>query len=524
MDIKKLTIILLLPLVLLSACRKSPEASWEISAYGPLLKTSLTVRSIVPDSMLLADADDLLWLVHRFSFYDFSFDELVNIPDTISHAYLPPLGGVTLNPGQLFYDLTDNTSLNLGDAQLSRLDIRSGYVVVQVYSTITQPSDVTYRIPCATRDGQYFEMKETVPAATASQAVFHTIKVDISGYSIDMKGPSGLSYNILTNRTLARLSADANPVTLTDNDKFIFYIRFEDMVVQYARGYFGSNDYSFGPDTSDVSFFDMVSSGTFDLEQATMSLEVENRYGADLRAAFDQLTSINSMTGQTVDLNCPVIGQILNISRASEYGGSPVVASSYIYPFDHSNLADLIDNMPDQLAYKVRIYSNPLGNISAGNDFVYYGNYLSAWLNMEIPLSLKTNNLTLRDTLDIFPGNDPGTLSTAVFRLYADNGFPFSAQIQFYLLDTLGNVTDSLLTGQTIQAPDLDANYRVVEPRRTEFLVEVPQPRLKSFFNTRRIAVQAVFNTNGAGHYVKIYSHYKLDLKLVGDVRYLIKT
>lgn len=523
MKSKKILILFSLFLFLVS-CRKI-EPSWEVSAYAPLLKTTLDFSKIVPDSLLQTNPDNSLSLIYRYFFYNFSLDSLVNLPDTLSHKYLPPLGGIALNPGQTFLNFSENSHLAVQNAEISRVDFESGFLVFEIFTTFTEKTIVTYKMPYATRDGLSFEISELVPAATPGSVLHYEKLFDISDYSIDMRGPSGLSSNILTNATTATLDPTGNTYNVTDQDVFSFNVRFKDISIKYAKGYFGSSSYVFGPDTSSVNIFKNIADGTVDLETVKLFLNVENRFGIDAQVVFDNFTSINTHTNHFVELNDPIIGQTLNISRATETGNplAPVIPSTYFFDISSSNIAELIENMPDMISYKMRIISNPLGNISSGNDFIYYGNYMNASLDMEIPLSLIANDFTLADTLPLKLGEKPGNPTSGILKLIVDNGFPFSANIQFYTIDENNHINDSILIPDLISAPLLNTNYMVIGSKRTEIVIPVSEDRLTSFYQAKKILIVARFNTAGANHHVKIYNFYKMDIKLTGDFNYLIQ-
>jgi len=523
MNPKKILILLLFCFSMV-ACRKT-DPSWEVNINAPLLKSTMGLGNILPDSLLIVNNDNSLSLVYKYSFYNFSLDSLVDMPDTLSQKYLPPLAGFVINPGQTFLNFTENTKLSVQDAEISRIDFHSGFLALEIFTSITEPSIVTYKIPYATLYGSPFQVTETIPAAMPGTVLRFEKLYDISGYNLDMRGPTGLSSNILTSTITAKLDPSGNAYTLDSLDEFRFNVRFKDISLQYAKGYFGSTDFSFGPDTTELDIFHKITSGTFDFENITMNLNVENGFGVDAQVVFNNITTINSKTGHAVSLDDPIIGQAINITRGTETGnaGQPVNPSKYSHTLSNSNVLDLIENIPDMISYKIKISANPLGNISSGNDFYYNGNYLNASLDMEIPLSLIANDLTLTDTVDFNLGENPNTIKSGTLSLLADNGFPFSAQVQLYLLGENKQITDSLLFPDLIAAPYMNAYYTVVHPKRSVLTIPLPGSKIPLLYQTKKMLLVARFNTSGAGHYVKIYDHYKLDLKLTGDFNYLIQ-
>jgi hypothetical protein len=457
---------------------------------------------------------------------DFTFDSLAEFPDTLSHNSLPSLTGAIIHPGQTFFNFSENTKLAIKNADVSRVDFYAGALIFEVNSTLTQNIFITYKIPYATKNGVPLEINEMVPASTIGNTVHFTKSIDISGYSVDMRGPTLLSSNTLTNTTIAVLDPNGNQITLVASDQFAFNVRFKSMKFSYAKGYFGTTSTTIGPDTNSIDVFNIFSGGNFDVQAVKLSLDVQNGFGLDARVVFDRVSSINSNTGHEIVFNDPIIGQTLNISRATETFNplSPVAPSVYSFQLNNSNVTSMLNDMPDKITYKLRVTTNPLGNISSGNDFVYLGNYLKTMLNFEIPLSLIANDLTLADTVLWDLGEYNGNPSSGKLRFIADNGFPFSANFQIYFLDANNHIADSLLVSNLIEAPALDANYKVIAPKRTEFDIILPADRYQSFFDYKKAYLVARFNTTGFGNYVKIYSYYKLKLKMTGAFSYLIET
>ncbi len=506
-------------------CKKKVSPSWDVAVYAPLLVADLGFNDIVPDSLLEMNPDNSLNLVYKYQFYNFSLDSLVNFPDTISHKYLPPLGGVVLHPGQIFFNFTENSVLNIPNADVAQVDFHKGFLVLEVFATITQPSYVTYKIPYARKNGVAFQVTELIPAAPVGGTTHVERLVDLSGYSLDMRGPTHVSSNILTNQTIAQLDANADTVTMTNADIFNFNVRFEDLSFAYAKGYFGSQYTVFGPDTTKIDMFNNIVAGSFNLESAKLTLSVENGFGIDARVMFNSIATTNSQTGLTTALSDPIIGQTINISRATETFNplQPVNPSVYNFEMNSSNIPQIIENMPDKISYKMQVTTNPLGNVSAGNDFIYYGNYLNASLNLEIPLSFIANDLTLSEDVVLDLGTYNDNPSSGKLKLIVDNGFPFSADVQIYMLDANNQISDSLFVPTLIDAPMLDADYKVISPKRSELEVWLSESKYLALFSTKKVRVKARFNTAGVSNFVKIYSYYRLKLKVTGDFNYLVE-
>jgi hypothetical protein len=315
-------------------------------------------------------------------------------------------------------------------------------------------------------------------------------------------------------------------VLVTPGDSLIIENTFYDLLPYYAKGYFGTNTFNIGPEQTDFTMFNRITDGTIQLEDVDFNLSLENPIGIDARIYMNELKSINSRTGNSVSLSNSIIGSPININRAAESSGTVYPTySNFPLTTGNSNIKSLIENLPDKFGYSMQIITNPLGNISSSNDFVYSDKLLKAKIKMEIPLSLIATNLTLLDTLDlnIQGGGEKENLHSGNLILLAENGFPFDASVQIYLLNDLGQVTDSLLTGSnTIDQAMLNSDLRVANKKPTRLTIPVSESKMDLLYNTKKIKLKVSFNTASQSQYVKIYSDYGIDIKLIGDMNYTI--
>ena len=512
--------------LLFFACRKeSKSPSWDVDVLAPLVKSTLTINNIIPDSLLQQNPDNSLDIVYQTSLYSFS---IVSIPDTtVSNNYVSPFT-TTINPGGVIIPVVVNNIKNsLGDVELTNVTIRSGQMLLSISSQIKGLVDFTYTMPKVTDVyGNIFDTTVTISAATSVANGVYSGTFDLSGYKVDLTGPNGTSVNTM----MTSYSAIVTPVatggyttTITAGNQVQISNTFIGIVPQYAKGYFGQTDTTL-TDASDFSLFKHIIGGTLQLEDIDIGFSIENGIGADARFTFNNLSSINTRTGITKSLSHPIIGNPVNLNRAVDNNGN-VTSSTYSVSFNPSNstIKEFVENLPDKMSYQLDLEINPLGNNSGGNDFIYYDKLMKTEMNMTIPLSLIANNLTLADTIDDFKmGKETDNVNYGNLYLYADNGFPFTAEAQLYLMDTLNNIVDSLISSlNTINAPALDGNFICVGKRLTKLTIPLDKNKMQLLRDTKKMYIKMKFNTTGQS-YVKIYSFYEMNVQLVGDFNYTV--
>lgn len=514
------------------SCRKEMNRpSWDVDAFTPLINSTLSINNLLADSIVRINPDNSLDIVYRTSLYAISADSLFRIPDTtISNFYFSPLT-TTINPGGGIINppVSNNIKYSLGDIQLTQAIVREGKMLLTIKSGIQGKVDFTYNIPSMIDIfGNPFDTTVTIPAATSTVTPgIYSGSFDLSGYKVDLTGPNKTSFNTMMTSYSACVTPASNGGTVTTlnvGDAVQISNTFNDMVMEYAKGYFGSTVTNVGPATTDFSLFRHVIGGSLKLEDIDIGLSIENSIGADARIILDNLSSFNSRTNNSVPLSHSVIGSPININRSVDNNGV-VSPSTYSVSFNpqNSNIKSFVENLPDKMSYQLRFQINPYGNLSGSNDFVYYNKLLKAEMNMTIPLSVLANDLTMADTLAF--KMDAGTkgINSGNFYLYAENGFPFTAEAQLYLMDENFMLVDSLISSpNTILSPPLDMNLVAVGKRLTKLMIPVDAAKLELLRNTKNMYVKMKFNTSGQPNNVKVYNSYEIKIKLVGDFNYTI--
>ena len=534
---RKSLFFLLLLSAILPGCRREGPLSWDTGLLAPLASTTLTIDNLVPDSLLVQNPDSSIKLVYSNDFFQLSSDSIYEIPDTtLTNVYYIPLGSTQLAPSDpITTNATQQTTYSLSGIDLVQAILRGGKMLLTLKNDVTQPISLTYEVPCATLNGIPFDTTIIVPAApSATQAAFSSLVIDLAGYNIDLRGLNGDRVNTIVTRFSSAIAASATGiVTITPQDSVSIINTFQDIEPYYVRGYFGNSTIAVGPEESEFSIFKKVTNGSLLLENLTMSLEIDNFVGMDAQLYINSIYSRNTHTGNVVNLSAPMIGQSINFNRATTTNGwLPVTPHSMAWTLDNnnSNAKQLVENLPDKLGYDVSIVTNPLGNVSGSNDFFFVDYPLRAKLNVEMPLSFIADDLTLTDTLrPSFAGvQNPEDLLGGTLTLYADNGFPFSAGMQVYLLDAFGQLTDSLIAAPALiaSAPVMLANtspqntWRAQGKTKTVLRIPLSETQTQALLASSKLVVRSIFNTDAGPSHTRIYSSDALDLKLTADFNY----
>ncbi len=305
---------------------------------------------------------------------------------------------------------------------------------------------------------------------------------------------------------------------------------FTDLQPSYAKGYFGNKIYS-NIGNESFSFLSNYTGGNLDLETVSMSINVKNKVGADLQFQMNEIKMSNTNFGTTTSLSNDNFSTSINLDRAIETGNSstPVFPGSYDIQLNetNSNIDELFEIMPNEIAYNFDVQINPFGHVSSHNDFIYADENLEVLLNMEMPISIAMNKFKLSDTIDFDFGektiDDRHLIANGFIHLYAENWYPFSATSQLYLLDENYEILDSiLLDNQTIEAGIVDENNIVTNPTKSKISGTINPEKIDYLYAAKFIKLNFDLSTTEYPNHVKIYDDYKIDAILVGDFNYVI--
>jgi hypothetical protein len=519
---------IILTSAILAGCRKSGDkASWDIDAIAPLFYSELTINNLIPDSLLSTDADGFVSLAYADTIIQLALDTLIKLPDTtIVEAFSLPFGSISVPPGTIFTSIPDEIEINAEDVELRNAIVKEGTIIIKVTSNVPGAVVTKYEIPNATLNGVPFMAEALVPGITGNTPGTIIQSFDVSGYALDFTQGVTSPFNRL--RTLLTLGSDPNGETITLNATHSVTIEttFSGFKPKFATGYFGNQYYEVGPETSAINAFDLIESGTIDVDQVQFNLIIRNGVGVDIRANISQLSSVNQASFNSIDLQHSIIGSPINLNRATMQNGE-IIYSSYpvMLNQNNSNIDLMLENLPSHFNYSANLQLNPLGNISNHHDFVDCTSTFDVVLDATIPLSIIANQLQLGDTSTISLGNnsvlDNVNYGTLVIRM--NNGFPLEGWLDFELLKS-NEPALLLLNNAYFSSAPLNINNEVIAPVFHEFRINLTNEDIASLKSSDKLVARVRFNTASLTEHIRIYNHHRMTLKAIGDFNYHVET
>lgn len=506
------------------SCQKeNDKTNWNTDALLPLVYMDLSIGDLVPDSLLTVDENELVFLSFSDTIFELKLDTLIELPDTsITESFTLPVA-FEVPPGTQISNIDEDIRIESNDIELRRAIIKEGFVLLNLTSSFQGAVVATYTIPDATLNGAPLTVTEFVPAATQGTPSTLSLSLDVSGYELDFTNGDD-PFNALP--TLLTVVADPNgePLSVNAGDGFELTTTFQGLRPSFAEGYFGQQLTDTGSEVQEIDAFNIIESGSIDLDEVSVNLKILNGLGVDIRANIQSFNALNWLEATNVGLNHPVVGSPINLNRATYYAET-INYSEYSIELNSTNsdIDLMLESLPDAFGIEAELELNPLGNVSNHHDFAFGKSTIAGVLDVDIPLCLIADQLQLADTSD-FSISEDGTLdniNSGTLIIQIDNGFPIEGGIDLIAINNEEAARTLLENGQFLSAITNSENL-VTDPAYSQISIELDRNDIEWLKNTGQLIIRARFNTSNLSEHVKIYSDYNIDIKVIADFNYNI--
>lgn len=507
-----------------TSCRKE-NVSWESDWVIPIVNDSLDLSNLVNDSTLAIDgAGNYIVDLHR-NLIDIGISDFVAIPDTtIEEIFVLTLSEWNFPAGYQFINEIRDDQMTIEDAELKKIGIRSSWVDIYVQNPVPTKVFLTIELPSFISGGVHFNQTYEIPPKVGDVNGIFEISVPLNNYMADLSGVDGNSFNILSSRLSVLTDPDGPAVLMTDDDVTIVRAKFRNIVLDYARGYFGNQVIA---DTSsfNVDFFNSILSGSIDIPTTSMDITVENGMKFDAIGRIDYARNTNA-EANLVNLTGSSIGSTFVVDQAL---GTPttLAPSSTTLSFNssNSNIEEYIENLGSKHEIAFTLETNPWGNTSGGWNEVFWNSRFKLNLDASLPLMIGSNDLVVSDTFDfkVSQNQEASRVISGALVLMAENAFPIEGSVKLKLLNANGNVEHVVVGSSSIRSSVYgSANASGVQTTKSEVRFELTSEMVEKLENYKNIVVETTFTTpnlSGSNVQQTIPSSAFLGVKLRGDFK-----
>ena len=500
-------------LSLINATNQSTIASFSFPVVpsGSIISESVSIAGQTID-------DNIFAILHNMDINTSNGPVLIDYSDaiitTITISDLGIIEATAIFPEQQLTETLKEHTFDLGGVQINEIGIKKGTVTVNVLSTLPN-GKMIYNIPSLKKNGVSFTSGDMIiPEATNTDLT--SFSFNFEGYVLDLTGQEnrlgGDTVNTIYTESYTFIDYTGTLETINNTDSFYSYIEF-DLTPEYAIGYLGQDTIEFGPDQQEINIFDKISGGTLSLEQANLSLLIENFIGADAEIVLNDFNTSNTITGETASANASIIGNVYNINRATLTEGSLPINPTKTEII--LNAKEMMEIFPNHINIHSNLYLNPNGEQST-SDFIYPEFPIKASLSLDVPLSFIANNLIFTETMNADLSSDD-ELEVDELYITIKNGFPLNSIIDVVLLDEYNNILDTLIDNKEIISGNTNSENRVISPSET--IITITNT---SYNDVRKIKIISNFSTASLTEHINIYSSYTLDVTLSAKFRKIL--
>lgn len=517
MHMKQLFPFLFFSALVFCACKKNEPTTWQPNWKTPLITGRLTLEDALPDYSI-ENADGYASIQYNDTVFSFRIDTLIKLPDTsLIQKTAIAFSSVNLSPGSFINNNDIDQLYDLGEISLKRVIIQEGTAFITISSPWPGKTKAVFEFPkVKEKNGDVFERTYLLEAGTTNNPYVVRDTFDISDFDFDLTGSNGgLANNLAANMTMYS-NETSSTFTITNLDTVLLALSFEGLKAKYAKGYFGQYDIN---ETTTLKFPQLKKiSGLLELDSVKMDLNIQNGLDLIAQTKLINLDGKNTVTGQTVPLNFPLINQFLNINPATGglYNFQP---SDYVISINtaNSNIGPFITNLPDSLSFGYNIKINPDGNIGAGTDQFFPNSRINLIANAEIPLNIKLNDFSIKDTFKLASNDINDQLESGSLFINYTNSFPLEARLSVYILNAKGEKLDSLGSSSNLNAGLYNANTEISIKSNGILTYNLSNNQLKHLSEGRKLAVSATFNTDQLS-FVKLNMSDYIEFSISSDL------
>ncbi len=500
---------------------KLVKTEWNPNIAVPLVYSSLTIQDILTKNdksgLIQVDSNHFCTLVYQGNLFSTIASDLVKIPDQVTPPFsasldltqIPIL--VTNATITVPYSQTVDFVSGPNSPKIDSMIFKAGTIELSLNSDFQFKGQIKIQIPAAKKNGvalsQILSLNYTGTVPVIASAV-----IDLSGYHFDMTNGGTTSNQFVVNYEVTLIGPGPTPTTA---NKVVVTSALKNMKFDRIYGDLGQLPLSLDQDTVDISIFkNAIGVGIISLADPRLKMIISNSYGVPIQATVGVL---NAYTPGKVAY--PVTGtpNPLPIFSPSMAQIGQTLTGSFTLNNTNSNLVSVIKNVPQSFIYKIDSKTNPSG--ATHNNFILDSSRFKVDMEVLLPLWGTAKDFTLIDTVEFKLEEDlTQEVESATIRTFNSNGFPMDVAMQVYFADSLYTKLDSLVMPYQLILKSATVNPltgKVTNPTDKIYDVTLTQERVKKLKTTKYLLIKAVASTTSGGNTnVKIYSDYKIDVKL----------
>lgn len=540
---RRLFYIVPVALILFSSCKKLELDKISSSFWNPKLATPIVYGDFtIKDILAKADTSDLiqnkngvLSIVYNTNFSSLNASSFVKLADFSTSQNIVPskiadIGIVpapfNIIPKDTVISTTDNQVLDFPvdqGVEIDSITFKGGSMDIALATNLKHNIDLTVTLPDFKVNNVALTKKLSVKYTNGTPLPnTTTLSIPLENSVADFTA-NGTGINKIRINTTAKLTGTGQSVS--GNEFVNLNVALNSLQFKTIKGYFGKIDVAGASDSVSLDLFKNATKGVFGLTNPTVKFIVENSFGfpaqlniLDLHTKETGTNTINQMVPNksTIDLNYPLL------SEMGEYKKTEIILNKT----NTSNIDALVTSIPKYFYFGAGAKANPLGNLGKTN-FIQYTDSLKVKVEAELPLEGYAYGFELGDTLDANDSfkNLNNTISSLLFRLEVENGFPLDVDCQVSFLDEnyklikdgSGKTIELLKTSSSVlKSGVIDNAGKVTSSTKTTTDISLAANEIPYLSKAKYVLISGDLETHDGKNKkaIQLYETYKISLKL----------
>lgn len=441
---------------------------------------------------------------------------------------LKPQEATAIFPSQNLVERKEETEYQFGGGNLTQIEIKSGAMYMKVVSTIEEEIILEYSFLRSYKRGSssndYIRKEWRIPPAPKGGKSELEELFPVDGYNIYLWGETNLELpytNHIYNELIASIEYSGVERTLSLEDKITVEFGLVNLKPKKVFGDPGKHELSFN-DSLNINALERFK-GQISLEDAHLNLDFYNSFGIQSELKINSLKAVNNRIPKTVELQASELMNPILIDKVSNDSPSTPFEKSIRIGKENSNLKQFLENIPDQIVPDIDVTVRPNGTYQL-TDFAFDYSQLKLDVQLEVPLTIGLDSLTLQSTSDIslFENDEVIQIQQATFTLDVNNDFPIQMIAKLEFLDQDGQV---LLEGfddtnNVVAEAEIDPTIgKTTSSQRSTLVMNLSPAEMLLVQSATQIRTSFKMSTNESARY-KMFSDYEVNAKLKTKLTY----
>lgn len=496
----------------------SKDIYWAPKFEGPIAHGNFTIKNLVESldgsHYFLEDSSKFMTLVYTNKVLSDSAEKLLKIPDQhfnevlLASAYSLP-ASPSINPIVLTRSMKYTFVLDNGEL-VDSITFKAASLIFQISSSYKYLGNLKITIPKLKKNNVALET--IIPIDKADGTFTQTKSIDLTGYKLVIDHPATTDNRISFDYTVTLVNPGNSGVNAGDN--ITINVNLKDILFSSMFGYVGQMQLLSKNSHIQLPLFNSISNPNLQFKNPEIRLRTINSFGIPIQMDLYNVEAYSQEANITkpITINAAVNPYLLAAPKF--IGGS--VSDTVIFNKTTSNFDQALSIGPNILNYSLSGVANPAGKAL---NFVTDTSRLDAFVDLELPLDLKTSLLEFVDTLDMDLSDlakNTDNIKSATIHSSFENGMPFDLRMQVLLIDSNYNHVDTLFSNSdqpVISSGPVNAEGKVSSTTKKDIDVVFVKTRIDALKKVKKAIVKgSIITSNQGADFVKFYSNYLLKM------------